>query len=243
MVAKVRLIICHQIPLFRECLISALAGVDGREIAVMDEPSMEALPPSRPEGLDLLLLDAGLPDKAAFRLVHTLSTSTPDLRVILLASPAPPEMIADCLRAGADGCVLDEDTFDDLRHAIEVVLQGRKYLSPQIVQRLLRHTGELASSNRASDGPPDCPLTPRQIEILQMFADRELSNKQIARELHISVYTVKNHFHSIFEKLNVEDRRSAVRFAFQQGLLGDSITRGKPNLEDCRPASRQAIRT
>jgi DNA-binding NarL/FixJ family response regulator len=234
MVAKVRLIICHQITLFRECLISALAEPADREIMVMDEPNMEAFPTARPDGRDLLLIDACLPDRATFRLLQTLRLTAPELRIILLASQISPDLIADCLGAGADGCVLDGDTFNDLREAIEDVLSDKKYLSPQMAHLLLGHSSKLVQSNPTGNGPPDWQLTPRQIEILQMCADRDLSNKQIARELHISVYTVKNHLHSIFEKMNVEDHRSAVRLALRQGLLREPSSSGKPDLDSHR---------
>jgi hypothetical protein len=72
-------------------------------------------------------------------------------------------------------------------------------------------------------------------------ADGELSNKQIARELHLSIHTVKNHFHSIFEKLNVEDRLAAVRLAARQGLLGESITTQTPKTEDRKAAVRRMV--
>ena len=65
---------------------------------------------------------------------------------------------------------------------------------------------------------PTGGLTPRQTEVLRM-ASRDLSNKQIARELHLSVFTVKNHFHSILEKLNVSDRTQAAIFAVRNGLV------------------------
>jgi DNA-binding NarL/FixJ family response regulator len=243
MVPKVRLIICHHVPLFRECLTSALEEPDDREILVMDEPSVEAFPSARPDGRDLLLIDACLPDRAAFRLLQNLRLTAPKLRIILLASQISPDLISDCLGAGADACVLDGDTFDDLRKAIEDVLSDKKYLSPQMAHLLLGHTSNLVQPNQAGNGLPDWQLTPRQIEILRMCADRDLSNKQIARELHISVYTVKNHFHSIFEKMNVEDRRSAVRLALRQGLLREPTSSGKPDLDNHRSEVHPAVRT
>jgi two-component system NarL family response regulator len=223
MSSKVRLIVCHQNRLFRECLVSALAAAGYLEILVMDGTSTAAFPPSRPDGIDLLLIDACLPEMAAFRLIQSLRVTDQAPRTILLGSSASPDLIAPCLRAGVDGCVLDEDTFDDFRQAIENVLVGRNYCSPQIARRLFTQTEGLVQLGNGSVRLPDCGLTPRQIEVLRMYATRNLGNKQIARELRLSVYTVKNHFHSIFEKLNVEDRQSAVRHAARQGLLDNPL--------------------
>jgi DNA-binding NarL/FixJ family response regulator len=193
------------------------------DVSVIDKPSAEAFVPSQPEGLDLLLIDASLPDMMAFRLVQNLRTADRAPRTILLISAAAPDLIESCLQAGADGCVLDNDTLDDLRQAIENVLAGRSYCSPQVAHRLFTQIGGIAQPNRWSTRGRDCPLTPREVEILRLVAHRNLSNKQIARELRRSIYTVKNHMHSIFEKLSVEDRQTAVRHAVRQGLLSDPI--------------------
>ena len=56
-----------------------------------------------------------------------------------------------------------------------------------------------------------------------MIAHRNLSNKQIARELRLSIYTVKNHVDNIIEKLSVEDRQTAARRAVHNGLLSEPV--------------------
>lgn len=223
MASKVRLVICHQNRLFRESLTSALAVADELDITVMDQPCGDAAVSSRQEGTDLLLIDACLPDMLAFRLIQTVRAADRGPRTILLVSAASPDLIESCLRAGADGCVLDEDTLDDLRQAIESVLSGRSYCSPQVANRLFTRVDGFESTSRWSTHPRDCELTRREIEILRLIAHRNLSNKQIARDLRISVYTVKNHVHSILEKLSVEDRQTAVRNAVRLKLLDETI--------------------
>jgi DNA-binding NarL/FixJ family response regulator len=220
---KTRLRICHHNRLFRECLTSALAEVNQMDITIMDDSFPDTSLASRLEGYDLLLIDACLPDQGAFRLVQMLRTSDQRPRTILLVSAASPELIESCLQAGADGCVLDDDTLDDLRQAIENVRSGRSYCSPQVAHRLFTQVRGIAPQGSRSARANECLLTRREVEILRLIAKQNLSNKQIARELRISVYTVKNHVHSIIEKLSVEDRQTAVRHALRQGLLGDSI--------------------
>jgi DNA-binding NarL/FixJ family response regulator len=141
-----------------------------------------------------------------------------------LISGGAPDLIESCLKAGADGCVLDDDTLSDLCLAIETVRSGRSFCSPQLAHRLFKR-GESLSA--AAGVPRDCReqrLTRREVEILRLIARRDLSNKQIARELRLSIYTVKNHVHSIIEKLSVENRQTAVRHAMQLGLLTDHMS-------------------
>jgi DNA-binding NarL/FixJ family response regulator len=223
MTPQARLIICHQNRLFRECLSLALGRADVIDITIIEELNEEAFRPPRQEGLDLLLIDASLPDMRAFRFVQTIRTTNQALRTILLVSSSSPELIESCLQVGADGCVLDDDTLDDLRQAIENVLTDRSYCSPQVAHRLFTQTGRTGQPNRWITRGRDGRLTRREVEILRLIAHRNLSNKQIARELRVSIYTVKNHVHSIIEKLSVEDRQMAVRHAVHHGLLSDPI--------------------
>src|SRR5262245_49070105 len=168
MVSKIRLQICHHNRLFRECLDSALAGDEAMDVLTTSGPEtgMEALGPGDRE---LLLLDAGLPGAAAFDLIRAVRASGRGLRIVLMVPAAAPELIKSCLMAGADGCVDDDDTLDDLRRAIEVVLSGQSYCSPQVARRLFTGEGEAAPlANGVIDGRA-CDLTMREDEILRLI--------------------------------------------------------------------------
>jgi DNA-binding NarL/FixJ family response regulator len=218
---KVRLGICHRNRLFRDCLSVAL-GVDHQmEVSVMDEPIAEATVPHWQEGLDVFLIDASLSEMRAFRFVQNLLTSGRALRTILIVSSSSPDLIESCLQAGANGCVLDDKTLEDLRQAIANVLAGRNHCSPRVAHRLLTPVDGLAQPGRRSMHGRDCRLTARELEILRFIAHQNLSNKQIARELRLSIYTVNDHVHSIIEKLGIQDRDAAVRHALRRGLLTD----------------------
>jgi DNA-binding NarL/FixJ family response regulator len=221
--SKIRLSICHRNRLLRECLSAALGASDQLEVTVMDEPTGDASVLSWQEGFDLLLIDASLPDMMAFRVVRNLSTTDGAPRTILIVSCLSPDLIELCIQAGADGCILDDDTLEDLRHGIQNVLAGRSYCSPRVAQRLFTRNHVTGQPNLWTTRARESRLTRREIEILRFIAERNLSNKQIARELRLSIYTVKNHVHSIIEKLSVEDRQTAVRLAVRHGLLRDPV--------------------
>jgi DNA-binding NarL/FixJ family response regulator len=189
------------------------------EVTVMEDPIKDATTASWSDGHDLLLIDANLPDMMAFRFVHNLLTTDRAPRTILIVSSSSPDLIESCLQAGANGCVLDDDTLDDLRQAIANVLAGRIYCSPRVAYRLFTPIGGLAEPIRWTIQGRNCQLTGREVEILRLIAHQNFSNKQIARELRLSIHTVKNHVHSIIDKLSVEDRQTAVRHALRHGLL------------------------
>jgi two-component system response regulator DegU len=221
MASKIRLRICHQNRLFRECLGLSLGVDEQMDVTLVDEPNAEPFVLPLQEGLDLLLIDASLPNMMAFRFVQTLRTTNHSLRTILLISSSSRDLIEASLQVGADGCILDDDTFDDLRQAIEIVGSGRSYCSPQVAYQLFTQTRRLGQPRRWVTRGGDCRLTRREVEVLRLIARRNLGNKQIARELRVSVCTVKNHVHSIMSKLSAEDRQMAVHCAVHQGLLND----------------------
>jgi DNA-binding NarL/FixJ family response regulator len=201
----------------------ALNAVEQMEVSLLDEATAEADMSARQHRLDLLLIDAALPEMRAFQLIQHLRTADNSTRTILLISSSAPDLLASCLQAGADGCVLDNDTLDDLRRGIESVLAGRSYCSPQVAERLFTQRSGPAQPSRLMTRVRECRLTHREIEILRLIAQRDLSNKQIARELRLSINTIKNHVHSIIEKLSVENRQTAVRHAVVSGLLRDPV--------------------
>src|SRR5262245_60842958 len=173
MASKIRLSIWHQNRLFRQCLLLALGGDEHLDVTIVDEPNAVAFVPPLQEGLDLLLIDASLPNQTAFRSVQTLRTTHPALRTILLISSSL-DPIETSLQAGADGCILDEDTFDDLRQAIEVVVSGRSYCSPKVAHQLFTRTDGVGQPSRWATREGDRRLTRREVEVLRLIARRNL---------------------------------------------------------------------
>ena len=77
---------------------------------------------------------------------------------------------------------------------------------------------ELSRERKRSERVEALELTPREMEILQLIAEG-MSNRSIAEQLSLSVFTVKNHVHHILEKLHVQDRREAVEHAYARHWL------------------------
>ena len=86
-------------------------------------------------------------------------------------------------------------------------------MHPEIARRVLDEFSAIPF-----EGPPLTELTPREIEVLTFIA-RGSSNKEIARDLGISVKTVKTHVSNILSKLHMMDRTQAALYAVRQGLI------------------------
>jgi two-component system nitrate/nitrite response regulator NarL len=192
--------------LYREGLVHALGGDARFRVAGAAAGHAEALDRiarlrPRPR---VALLDIG----AGAGLVGTrrLRAALPDVPVVALVIEDTDESVVAWAEAGVAGFVTRDTSLEDLMSTVECVAQGGARCSARATAALLRRLAALADRRRPETRRG--ALTPREREIVALI-DQGLSNKQIARELHIELATVKNHVHSVLEKLHVERRGAA----------------------------------
>jgi DNA-binding NarL/FixJ family response regulator len=136
----------------------------------------------------------------------------------LLSHGDAEDRLVECLAAGADGCVLEESSLQELQTAIRKVVGGERFYAPEIMSSVCHRLVQAARGASWHERTKSVDLTPRELEVVNLIAEG-LSNKQIARRLSLSLYTVKNHVHNIVEKLQVENRFKAVEYARRRGWL------------------------
>jgi len=163
---------------------------------------------SRP---DVLLLDLFIePEFDALSAVKHLRADFPDLKICLLSAYLEPSMVHNLLQTGAYGYILkDDDYVSRIDIIIRDLADGEIYLSPQAFEALAHAT--------RSEGKKQV-LTARELDVLRL-AKRGLPNPQIARALHISPGTVRNHLSAIYHKLGVHSRHEALQVAREQDLV------------------------
>jgi two-component system, NarL family, nitrate/nitrite response regulator NarL len=158
------------------------------------------------------ILDIGV--EAGLSSARRLRAALRDVSVVALAIDDTDESVVAWAEAGVAGFVTRDTPLEGLMNTVECVAGGGTQCSPRATAALLRRLAEL-SSRGGSGRPRAALLTPREREIVGLI-DRGLSNKEIASELHIELATVKNHVHSVLEKLQV-DRRGAAAAAVRNG--------------------------
>ncbi len=129
------------------------------------------------------------------------------------------------LRSGACGYLLKDTNRETLFHAIRAAARGEMLLQPEMMARVLALTKPAAEGRSSFDSIEGLELTEREREILLGVARGERS-KEIAARLGISIRTVGAHLASIYTKLGVDSRASAVAIAIERGLL-DPDRRGQ----------------
>ncbi len=213
-----RLLIAHDHHLFRQCLTSVLA--EHPDLLVRDTAADGQLAERvREYAADLVLLDLHAPGRNTVDLTRELSRQFPEVKIVLLGLPETRETFLECVEAGAQGFVAKDGSLDDLTRTVRAALRDEVICPPPLTFSLFEKLAGLSREVRRGSLPEACPLSFRQLEIVQLIADG-LGNKQIARQLRLSLYTVKNHIHNILSVLSVEDRREAVECARRHRWVG-----------------------
>jgi DNA-binding NarL/FixJ family response regulator len=160
---------------------------------------------------DVIVVDIGMPFLNGLDAARRIKALTPKIKFIFLTMQDDPNLAAAALELGPIAFVLKHSAGPELLRGIEHVLRGRPYLTPR-----LRAEDWVATKARARQFSKD--LTPRQREIVQMFAEGR-SMKVIADLLKLSEKTVEFHKHHIMESFNLKSNADLVLFALKHQLI------------------------
>jgi DNA-binding NarL/FixJ family response regulator len=140
----------------------------------------------------------------------------PEIKIVVLTTFDDEEFILQALQAGASGYLLKDTPSEQVAARIRTVFQGHTLLGPTVTPKVLSH---LTSPKQANKQKVDYEslLTSREIEVLKLLGQGK-SNREIARTLHITEGTVKNHVTRILNQVGVRDRTQAALWA-QQNIL------------------------
>lgn len=161
---------------------------------------------------DLVLVDVRRPDDTPTpELCRRLRALLPEACMVLVTAFDRVGEIRDCLRAGADGCLLKDTSEVDVSAALRAMVAGTTVIDPRIAHELAR---ELVGGRNAASPH----LTERERAVLDHIAEGR-SNRAIAEQLHISEATVKGHVSSLLDKLHASSRLEALVRASESGLI------------------------
>ena len=166
--------------------------------------ALDALPKARP---DMLILDNSMPERTGLDVLRTLRHRGDNRSVILLTGGINDQATKEAMQLGVDGIVIKSTAPRDLLTCLETVVQGRRWLDQEVMQRAM----QLAMS-------PDSPRDPLEAlsareRAVASLAQRGLRNKEIADELGLTEGTVKVHLHKVFEKLGLRGRTELILLA------------------------------
>jgi DNA-binding NarL/FixJ family response regulator len=163
---------------------------------------------------DLVFVDVSMPIVNGIEAARQLRQQSPDLKIVMLSMHTEPQYVNEATAAGANGYVLKDSAFRDVLDAIEVVMDGRAYLSPGAAQATLQDGRRQKSGAPMNDVDK---LSQRERQVLKLIADGQ-SSTQIGKELVISARTADTHRKNIMDKLGIRSIAGLTRFAIRHGL-------------------------
>jgi DNA-binding NarL/FixJ family response regulator len=165
---------------------------------------------------DLIILDIGMPVLNGIDAAKQIRKAWPAAKFLFLTMHTNPIYLREAVRAGASGYVLKTSAAEELRPAIQRVLQGQVYLSsafgPDVLETLRTTSGRRTTST--------ANLTDRQRQVLQLVAEGR-TNQEIADVLKVSVKTVQFHRGQIMGKLGVHSAVKLAALAAREGLISE----------------------
>ncbi|MCT7378593.1 response regulator transcription factor [Chelativorans salis] len=199
-----RFVVADDHPLFRGALQQALAGF-GADCAILEAGDFDSVKELIAEDaeIDLVLLDLAMPGASGLSGLIALRGFSPAMPIVVVSAYDDPQTIRRALELGASGFISKSARMEEMRRAVQTVLDGGIY-TPEEIELGEEGDPEISDLIRRLH-----TLTPQQTRVLAMLAEG-LLNKQIAYELSVSEATIKAHVSAILQKLGVDSRTQAV---------------------------------
>jgi DNA-binding NarL/FixJ family response regulator len=192
--------------------ISALVAGTEVEVVGMASTGAAALDTAHATRPDVVLLDVRMPDGDGFSTLTRLKRELPQTAVVMLTTYDNPTYVNQAASLGASGYVLKGCSRQELLSTLRAVAGGQNVWTDEDLRK-----SKQAPSTTEPAIDLETPLTKREVEVLCQVANGS-GNKEIARTLHISVETVKEHVHNILGKLGASGRTQAAVWAVRQGI-------------------------
>jgi len=213
---KIRCLLVDDHTLFRQGVRRLLESESDFEIVGESPDAGDAVDKARDLRPDVVLMDIGMPGLSSFEATRHIKKNRPETKVLYLTMYEDEDYLLQCLEVGAAGYVLKDTPAPQLVSAVRDVYRGGKYLSSQVLGKLVEDFRSRVRDTRMQ--PRMSTLTPREREILKLLAEGN-SVKEIAVLLGLSVKTVEAHKFNLMRKLDIHNKAQLVTYAIQKKII------------------------
>jgi DNA-binding NarL/FixJ family response regulator len=204
----VNIIIVDDHPLVRQGLEAVISTEKDMKIVGEASAAKEAVDLICSLKPDIALIDLRLAGPSGLEVIKTCKDKVPGCKYVVLTSSLDMDDFYNADQIGVDGYILKEAFPEELISALRLIHRGRKYYDPTVIEYVIK--------KESPDGIRK--LTARELDVLITLSEG-LSNKEIAKKLVVTEFTVKKHISQILAKLHLSDRTQAALYARDHGLV------------------------
>jgi DNA-binding NarL/FixJ family response regulator len=201
---QAKAIVADDHPLFRSALKHAVLSVLGNNIleSASFDDTLDLL--KIHQNIELMFLDLNMPGNQGLTDLTILRNNYPDVLVVIVSAEERPDIIKKAINFGSSGYIPKSTPLPVITQAVGQILDGQVW----VPEDMLNDVKQLDNPEYKSFASGLEQLTPHQFRVLQLMADG-LLNKQIAYELQVSEYTIKQHVSAVLNKLGFNNRTQA----------------------------------
>ena len=157
---------------------------------------------------DIVISDISMPGRSGLDVLHDIKQNYPNLPVLILSIHPEEQYAIRVLKAGAAGYLSKQAATDDLVKAVQRVLQGRKYISPAIAEKMADQL------DHNFDKPLHELLSDREFHVFKLIAEGK-GVSEIAELLSLSLTTVSTYRSRVLVKMNMKTNAELIRYAIE----------------------------
>lgn len=205
---RVTVVVVDDHDLLREGVVGTLGQIEDIDVIGEASSGPDAVEMVADLGPDVVVMDLVMPQGNGLEAIKTISADYPDTKVLALTSFTEGALVRRAIEAGATSFLFKTVEVGDFANAVRMTAAGQSTLAPGVAAHLLSKPQTFGD------------LTHREEEVANLIA-AGLSNADIARDLHMSVFTVKNHVRNILMKLQVQSRTEAASLILNHRFQGE----------------------
>lgn len=217
----IRILLADDHQMFREGVCSLLEKRSDMTVVAEASTGQEALARASEHSPDVVLLDVSVPGRGSLETAAELKRRDPRVHLLILTAYPEDRFAVRCLKAGADGYLTKDHTFDELITAIHKVHTGGKYVSPSLAEHLV------LSLDHDFGTPPHETLSDREFQVMRMIAAAQTVS-EIAAELSLSVKTISTYRSRILKKLGLRNNAEVMQYAIERNLVKIDVPPSDP---------------
>lgn len=210
---KIKILLADDHSIIREGLRPLLEKETGMMVVGEAENGRKAIELTRELSPDVVIMDISMPDMNGIEAARQIISTFSGVKVIGLSVHTDNQYVAEMIKSGASGYLPKSCAFKELANAIRTVVDGGTYLSPKVVESVVKYLQGVPGDSGSSTPI----LTAREREVLQLLAEGK-TTKEISSNLNVSERTIDAHRQNIMTKLDLHSIAELTKYAIRAGL-------------------------